>query len=195
MKYGLYAGREGLQANDDLLAEAIQQRAGRCANGLQQHLATQRCAFSSLTRCSPVAAPMTNVYAGQRLAPTRPGRLARRARGAGIRQDRSELGHSFLSDAARGAAQAAIHSQRGKADTTGAHPNRPWPPRARLLADHPGRAAFRAAPEGGAHAPPGQEPELVVQPAVSARPVRRAHRGVTVCGQSAARRGLRARLA
>ena len=32
------AGRDGLQANDNLLAAATQQRASRCANGLQQHL-------------------------------------------------------------------------------------------------------------------------------------------------------------
>jgi glycosyltransferase involved in cell wall biosynthesis len=32
------ASRVGLPANDDLLAAAIQQRASRCANGLQQHL-------------------------------------------------------------------------------------------------------------------------------------------------------------
>ena len=32
------ASRTGLPANDDLLAEAIEQRAIRCANGLQQHL-------------------------------------------------------------------------------------------------------------------------------------------------------------
>ena len=32
------ASRTGLPANDDLLAEAIERRATRCANGLQQHL-------------------------------------------------------------------------------------------------------------------------------------------------------------